>query len=91
MIRRRASERNWRCPVSPPTPSTTRPRPCSWIRLSGPSGLVTAQQVDRAIVSNLSVTQSLSVIWPQIVGLLALTAALFAIAYVAFMRQDVRA
>ncbi len=54
-------------------------------------GLVTARQVDRAIVSNLSVSQSLSVIWPQIVGLLALTAALFAISYVAFMRQDIRA
>jgi ABC-2 type transport system permease protein len=55
------------------------------------TGLLTAQQVDRAIVSNLSLTQSLSVVWPQVVGLLALTAALFAIAYVAFMRQEVRA
>jgi ABC-2 type transport system permease protein len=55
------------------------------------TGLLTAQQVDRAIVSNLTLTQSLSVVWPQVVGLLALTAALFAIAYVAFMRQEVRA
>jgi ABC-2 type transport system permease protein len=55
------------------------------------TGLLTAQQVDRAIVSNLSLPQSLSVVWPQVVGLLALTAALFAVAYVAFMRQEVRA
>lgn len=53
--------------------------------------LVTVEQADRAILSNLSLTQSLSVVWPQIVGLVALTAALFAIAYVSFMRQEVRA
>jgi ABC-2 type transport system permease protein len=53
--------------------------------------LVTVEQADRAILSNLSLAQSLSVVWPQIVGLLALTAALFAIAYIAFMRQEIRA
>ncbi|MGH8927028.1 MAG: ABC transporter permease [Acidimicrobiia bacterium] len=53
--------------------------------------LVTVQQADRAILSNLTLTQSLSVVWPQIVGLVALTAALYAAAYVAFMRQEVRA
>jgi ABC-2 type transport system permease protein len=31
------------------------------------------------------------VVWPQIVGLIALTAACFAAAYVSFMRQEVRA
>jgi ABC-2 type transport system permease protein len=55
------------------------------------TGLVTSSQVDRALVSNLTLTQSLLVVWPQIVGLLALTAALFAAAYIAFMRQEVRA
>ncbi len=54
-------------------------------------GLVTFEQVNRALVSNLSLTQSLMVIWPQIVGLIAMTAALFAAAYVSFMRQEVRA
>ena len=53
--------------------------------------LVTVEQADRAILSNLSLSQSLSVVWPQIVGLLALTAALFAIAYISFMRQEIRA
>ena len=31
--------------------------------------LVTVEQADRAILSNLSLAQSLSVVWPQIVGL----------------------
>jgi ABC-2 type transport system permease protein len=55
------------------------------------TGLVTIEQVDRAIVSELTLVQSLGVIWPQMVILLAMTAAMFAIAYVAFMRQEVRA
>ncbi|HKX74104.1 MAG TPA: ABC transporter permease [Acidimicrobiia bacterium] len=54
-------------------------------------GLVTFEQVNRALVSNLTLVQSLMVIWPQVVGMLAMTAALFAGAYVAFMRQEVRA
>ncbi|MGI8517226.1 MAG: ABC transporter permease [Acidimicrobiia bacterium] len=55
------------------------------------TGLVTFEQVSQALVSNLSIPQSLSVVWPQIVGLLAMTTALFAVAFVLFMRQEVRA
>ncbi|MGQ0849422.1 MAG: ABC transporter permease [Actinomycetota bacterium] len=55
------------------------------------TGLVTVEQINRAILSNLTMSQSLSVVWPQIVGLVAMTAVLFAFAYVAFMRQEVRA
>jgi ABC-2 type transport system permease protein len=33
----------------------------------------------------------LLVVWPQIVGMIALTAVLFAVAYVLFMRQEIRA
>jgi ABC-2 type transport system permease protein len=54
-------------------------------------GLVSFDQIDRALVSELTLAQSLGVIWPQIVGLLALTCVLFAWAFVAFMRQEVRA
>ncbi|HUO45753.1 MAG TPA: ABC transporter permease [Acidimicrobiia bacterium] len=54
-------------------------------------GLITLEQVNRALVSNLTLSQSLMVVWPQIVGLIALTSALFAAAYVNFMRQEVRA
>lgn len=55
------------------------------------TGLLTLEQVDRAIVSELDLAQSLGVVWPQMVVLLAMTAALFALAYVSFMRQEVRA
>lgn len=54
-------------------------------------GLVLPVQADRAVPSDLSVSQSLLVIWPQAVALIALTALAFAVAYVAFMRQEVRA
>ncbi|HYI21833.1 MAG TPA: ABC transporter permease [Candidatus Limnocylindrales bacterium] len=54
-------------------------------------GLVTAAQADRAIPSILSLPQSLLVIWPQFVALVAATAVMFALAYVSFMRQEVRA
>jgi ABC-2 type transport system permease protein len=55
------------------------------------TGLLTLEQVDRAILSELNLAQSLGIIWPQMVFLLAMTAAMFAIAYVSFMRQEVRA
>ena len=52
-------------------------------------GLVTLEQVDRAIVSELNLAQSLGVIWPQLVVLVAMTAVMYALAYIAFMRQEV--
>jgi len=55
------------------------------------TGLVLSTQVDRALVSNLSLGQSLLVVSPQMIGLLAMTAVVFAAAFVAFMRQEVRA
>lgn len=58
------------------------------VRATGP---LTFEQVDRAIVSELDVGQSLAVAWPQVVVLIGMTAALFALAYVSFMRQEVRA
>ena len=42
-------------------------------------------------VSVLSLEQSVLLIWPQFVGLIALTSGAFAVAYVSFMRQEVRA
>lgn len=54
-------------------------------------GLVTLEQIDRAVVSELSITQSMLLIWPQLVGLMAATVVIFAAAYIAFMRQEVRA
>ena len=46
---------------------------------------------NRALPSLLSLDQSLLVAWPQFVTLIALTAGMFALAYVSFMRQEVRA
>jgi len=54
-------------------------------------GVVTVQQLDRAIITDLSLDQSLLLVWPQIVGLVALTVISFAAAYVLFMRQEIRA
>lgn len=44
-----------------------------------------------ALPSILSLDQSLLVVWPQFVALIALTSGAFALAYVSFMRQEVRA
>lgn len=55
------------------------------------TGLLTLEQIDQALVTELNIFQSLGVVWPQMVMLLAVTAAMFAIAFVSFMRQEVRA
>jgi ABC-2 type transport system permease protein len=49
---------------------------------------VSAQQ---QLPSLLSLDQSVLIVWPQIVILTALTVAMFALAYVLFLRQEVRA
>ncbi len=54
-------------------------------------GLVTASQASGAIPSILSIDQSLLVIWGQFVALIAATTIAFALAYVGFLRQEVRA
>lgn len=54
--------------------------------------VVLNSQLDRAYrVSFLSLDQSLLVIWPQVVALVALSIATFAVGYIVFMRQEVRA
>jgi len=58
------------------------------VRATGP---LTLEQVDRAVFSELNLTQSLGVIWPQVILLLAMTSIMFALSYVSFMRQEVRA
>ncbi len=55
------------------------------------TGVVTLAQLDRAVISNLSLAQSLLVVWPQLVTLVAYTVICFGLAYWAFMRQEVRA
>jgi ABC-2 type transport system permease protein len=59
--------------------------------VSTPATLGQLQQYQQQIPTLLSLQQSLLLVWPQVVILVALTAACFAIAYVRFMRQEVRA
>lgn len=54
-------------------------------------GLVMQSQVDKAIVGPLPLVQSLLIVWPHLTGLLALTMIVFAISYICFMKQEIRA
>jgi ABC-2 type transport system permease protein len=54
-------------------------------------GVVTKAQIDRAIVGTLPLGQSLLLVWPHLTGLLALTMIVFAISYICFMKQEIRA
>lgn len=55
-------------------------------------GMVLPVQLDRAIMgSALPLDQSLLVIWPHLTGLIATTILLFALCYVLFQRQEIRA
>jgi len=58
------------------------------VRTLGP---VTLEQVLGALEGVLPVGQSLVLVWPQTVGLVALTAVCFALSYVLFMRREIRA
>lgn len=53
--------------------------------------VLTVEQLDRAVSSELDYLQSLLVVWPQTTALVALTVVLFTAAYVVFMRQEIRA
>lgn len=53
--------------------------------------IVLPDQADRAVPGVLTLPQSLLLVWQQITALMALTIVLFAAAYVAFMRQEIRA
>ena len=53
--------------------------------------LVTLGEARAMIKSPLPVSQSFLLIWPQLTGLIAATIVIFAIAYVVFQRQEIRA
>jgi ABC-2 type transport system permease protein len=54
-------------------------------------GVLVYEQVDRAIASPLSFGQSLVLVWPQAVALLSAVILLFALSYIFFMREEIRA
>ncbi|MEK6720008.1 MAG: ABC transporter permease subunit [Chloroflexota bacterium] len=58
---------------------------------SSPATIGQAIQAQQQIPTLLSLDQSLLLVWPQVVVLLALTVLCFAAAYVRFMREEVRA
>ncbi|MBN1927199.1 MAG: ABC transporter permease [Prolixibacteraceae bacterium] len=53
-------------------------------------GPLTMEQVSGAVPGPLPLGQSLLVVWPQVTGLIAVTILLFALAYMAFMRKEIR-
>jgi ABC-2 type transport system permease protein len=59
--------------------------------VSNPATIEGYQQAAQRIPSLQSFEQSLLLVWPHLVTMLAITAALFALAYIRFMRQEVRA
>jgi len=54
-------------------------------------GTISAEQAAFMMPNPLSLGQSLMVIWPYMVGLISLSAICFAVSYIVFMRQEVRA
>jgi ABC-2 type transport system permease protein len=54
-------------------------------------GVLVYEQVDRAVVGSLSFSQSLILVWPQIVALLGLMLLFFTVSYIVFMREEIRA
>lgn len=56
-----------------------------------PGTIEGAQSASEQLTTLLSVDQSVLLVWPQIVGLFALTVIAFVVAYVLFLRQEVRA
>lgn len=53
--------------------------------------VVSMSQLSGAITSNLSLGQSMLLVWPHMTALLALVLVMFAVSYVSFMRQEIRA
>jgi len=60
-------------------------------QVSAPATIGQAIAAQEQIPSLLSLDQSLLLVWPHVVALVALTVICFAGAYIAFMRQEVRA
>lgn len=55
-----------------------------------PLGPISMEQVIGYVPTPLALSQSLTIIWPQVIGILAAGVVCFALAYLVFMRQEVR-
>jgi len=54
-------------------------------------GLLTISETTGMLLNPLSLDQSLLIVWPQLTSLICLTVICFAVSYVVFMRQEIRA
>lgn len=54
-------------------------------------GVLVYEQIDRAVVGPLSLSQSLILVWPQVISLLGVTLVFFTASYIVFMREEIRA
>jgi len=54
-------------------------------------GLIMASQLEGAIPSVLPLGQSILLVWAHIVTMIAMTVVCFAVSYIMFMRQEIRA
>ena len=56
------------------------------------AGILTAgEEIAYMLLNPLSLGQSMLIVWPQLTSLISLTAVCFAVSYVLFMRQEIRA
>jgi ABC-2 type transport system permease protein len=54
-------------------------------------GMVSMSQAAFMVPNPLSLGQSILIVWPHITGLISLSAVCFAVSYILFMRQEIRA
>lgn len=53
-------------------------------------GSLTTQQIQGAIPGPIPVGQSIMLVWPQLIGLIALTVLCFVLSYISFMKKEIR-
>jgi ABC-2 type transport system permease protein len=58
---------------------------------AGSLGVISTAQQNFMLPNPLSLGQSLLLVWPHLTGLISLSAICFAISYILFMRQEIRA
>ncbi len=60
-------------------------------QLVGSLGVISTTQASFMVANPLSLGQSLILVWPHLTGLISLGMVCFAISYILFMRQEIRA
>ncbi len=83
---------NWQSMLSRISPSTLYEEATVTVLTPGirSVGPILVEQTRGMLPNPLSWSQSLLIVWPDVVGLVALTLICFAVSYVMFMRQEIR-